>query len=414
MKKIKLSNGITVILKQNKNTPRTAVTFYLSLENYEKIPGVYDILNRLFLQGTKNRTSEELSKETDENAIDLYSEMKADYIRFKGACLNEDVEHMLDILQDIILNSTLNDFDKEVIKLKGEIEAELESPKSKTYDYFYKNIYENHPYGCSSSKITEHIDEITKKDIKEAYRDIIKTSKKIISVVGDFDEKTIIGLLEKHFKSLKDNKDFECKIPKPKIKKDKLICIEKDDAKQAQIIEGWLFPTYRTKYYATICVINSILGSSGLSSRLFLELREKQGLAYTVRSSFEPKRKGAVFSIYIGTEPKNIKTAIDGFKKEIEKIMTIPVSEKELEDAKNSVIGKRAFYSETNMLEASYTGLYECQNLGHDYEDKLIKALKKVTAEDILNCAKKYFSAPKVLTVLAPKKYIDEAKNEIL
>ena len=414
MKKIKLSSGITVILKENKNTPRTAVTFYFSLENYEKISGIYDILNRLFLQGTKNRTSEELSKETEENAIDLYSEMKADYIRFKGVCLNEDVEHMLDILQDIILNSTFEDFDKEVIKLKGEIEAELESPKSKACDYFYKNIYENHPYGCTSSKITEHLDEIKKKDVKAAYKDIIKTSKKIISVAGDFDEKTIIGLLEKHFKSLKDNKDFDCKIQKIKIKEDKLVCIEKDDAKQAQIIEGWLFPTYRTKHYATICVINSILGSSGLSSRLFLELREKQGLAYTVRSSYEPKRKSAVFSIYIGTEPKNIKTAIDGFKKEIEKIMTIPVPEKELEDAKNSVIGKRAFYTETNMLDSSYAGLYECQNLGYNYEEKLIKAVKKVTSEDVLNCAKRHFSRPKVLTVLAPKKYLDDVRNEIL
>ena len=414
MKKISLKNGITVILKSNKNTPRTAVTFYLSLEKPEKIPGVYDLLNRLFLQGTKKRTAEELSKETDENAIDLYSEMKADYIRFKGVCLNEDVEHMFDILQDIIQNSTLEDFDKEIIKMKGEIDAELESPKAKTNDYFYKNIYKNHPYGCTSSKIIENIGKITKNDVKTAYKKILKNSKKIISVVGDFKEKEIIALLEKHFKKLKDNKDFDCKIPKPAIKKDKLVCIEKDDAKQAQIIEGWLFPTYKSKEYATICIINSILGSGGLSSRLFLELREKQGLAYTVRSLYEPKRKGAVFSIYIGTEPKNIKTAVDGFKKEIEKIMTIPVPEKELEDAKNSVIGKRAFYSETNMLESSITGLYECQNLGYGYEKKLIKALRKVTSDDILKCAKKYFSTPKVLTVLAPKKCLDKVKNEIL
>jgi len=414
MKKINLSNGITVILKENKNTPRTAITFYLSLEEGEKISGTFDILNRLFLQGTKTRTAEQLSKETDENAIEIYSEMKADYIRFKAVCLNEDVELMLDILQDIIQNSTLEDFSKEVIKIKGEIEAELESPKSKTYDYFYKNIYQNHPYGCTSSKIMEHIDEITKEDVRDAYTNILKNSKKIISVVGDFDEKAILNLLESHFATLKDNKNYECTIPIPELNEDKLICIEKDDAKQAQIIEGWLFPTYNTKQYATICILNSILGSSGLSSRLFLELREKQGLAYTVRSSYEPKRKCAIFCIYIGTEPKNIKTAVDGFKKEIDKIMTIPVSEKELEDAKNNVIGKRAFYTETNLLEASCLALYECQNLGHDYEEKLIEELKNVSSDDILRCSKEYFSKPKVLTVLAPKSCLDSVKNEIL
>lgn len=410
MKKIKLKNGITVILKINKNTPRTALSFYLSLENYEKRAGIYDLLNRLFLQGTKTRSAEDIANETEANAIDLYSEMKADYIRFKGVCLNEDFALMLDLLQDIMLNSTLDDFDKEVIKLKGEIEAELESPKARAYDNFYRNIYENHPYGCTSSKITENLDKITIEDVKEVYPEILNTSEKIISVVGDFDENKVVEMLEKSFGDLTVNNDFNCKIPVPELKEDKLVCIEKNDAKQAQIIEGWIFPTYNEKEYATINIINSILGASGLSSRLFLELREKQGLAYTVRSSYEPKRKSAVFSIYIGTDPKNIKTAIEGFKKEIDKIMTVPVSEKELEDAKNSVIGKRAFYRETNMLEASLSALYECQKLGCDYEDKYIEQLKNVTSQDVIECCRKYFSKPKILTVLAPKSNLDEFK----
>lgn len=410
MKKIKLSNGITVVLKFNKNTPRIALSFYLSLENQEKRAGIYDLLNRLFLQGTKTRTAEDIAKETEENAIDLYSEMKADYIRFKGVCLNEDFGLMLNLLQDIMMNSTLEDFDKEVIKLKGEIEAELESPKARAYDNFYKNIYENHPYGCTSSKIIENIDNITIEDVKAAYPEILQTSEKIISVVGDFDEKKVVEMLEKSFGQLSSNPKFNCKIPVPKLEKDKLVCIEKNDAKQAQIIEGWIFPTYNSKEYATINIINSILGASGLSSRLFLELREKRGLAYTVRSSYEPKRKSAIFSIYIGTDPKNIRTAVEGFKKEIDKIMTIPVSEDELQDAKNSVIGKRAFYFETNMLEASLAGLYECQNLGCDYEEKYIEQLKNVTSQDIIEFCKKYFSKPKILTILAPKNCLDKFK----
>jgi predicted Zn-dependent peptidase len=160
--------------------------------------------------------------------------------------------------------------------------------------------------------------------------------------------------------------------------------------------------------------MNSILGASGLSSRLFLELREKQGLAYTVRTIFEPKSKCGSFTIYIGTEPKNIKTAIEGFKKEIEKIQNIPISTQELEDAKNNVIGKRGFYFETNALISSVTGMYEVQDLEYNYEDKFIKEIQNVTAEDIQKCAKTYFSKPKVLTVLAPKESIDPIKNQIL
>lgn len=414
MEKLQLKNGITVILNENKNTPRTAITFYLCLQNYEKTAGSSVILNRLFLQGTEKRSAEDIAKETEENAIELYSEMKADYLRFKGLCLNEDFDYMLELLEDIMLHSTLNDFEKEIIKLKGEIGAELDSPKTKANDAYYKTLFENHPYGNTYTKILEEIDNISKDEIKAMYEDILKTSKKIISVAGDFDREKLITLLEKHFGNMVQNDNFVSNIPDVKLLENKLTIVEKDDAKQAQILEGWLCPTYSDKEYATICVINSILGSSGLSSRLFLELREKQGLAYTVRTVYEPKMKCGAFSIYIGTEPKNIKTAIDGFKSEIEKIMTIPVGEEELNDAKNNVIGKRGFYFETNALISSVTGMYEVQGLGCDYEEKYINTIKNVTSDDILKCAKKIFSGSKVLAVLAPEQFITPVKNQIL
>lgn len=414
MEKLQLNNGITVILNENKNTPRTAVTFYLCLKNYENKAGANVILNRLFLQGTEKRTAEEIAKETEENAIELYSEIKADYLRFKGLCLNEDFDYMLELMEDVMLHSTLKDFDKEVIKLKGEIGAELDSPKTNANDTYYKTLFENHPYGNTYTKILDEIDEISKDEVKAIYDDILKTSKKIISVAGDFDKEKLISLLEKHFGKMVQNLDLVSKIPDVTLSENKLAIVEKEDAKQAQILEGWLCPTYSDKEYATICVMNSILGSSGLSSRLFLELREKQGLAYTVRTVFEPKMKCGTFTIYIGTEPKNIKTAIDGFKAEIEKIMTIPVGEEELNNAKNNVIGKRGFYFETNALVSSVTGMYEAQGLGCEYEEEFINSIKNVTSDDILECAKNIFSGAKVLTVLAPEQFITPVKNQIL
>ena len=155
--------------------------------------------------------------------------------------------------------------------------------------------------------------------------------------------------------------------------------------------------------------MNTILGSSGLSSRLFLELREKQGLAYTVRSVFEPYMLSGNFFVYIGTEPKNIKTSLEGFKKEIDKIMTELISDEELETAKNNAIGKRQFYQEVNMLEASLKGYYEFIGLGFDFEEKIKQMIKSVTKEQLLEVAKKYFSTPNALCVLAPKKYLEEA-----
>ena len=405
MKKIILDNDIPVILKNNKNTPRHALCFYFKIEEPESKAGLYTILNRLFLQGTKNRSSEKLAQELDENAIDCYSEMKHDFVRFKLQCLNEDFEKGLEILSDIILNSTFDEFDKEVIKLKGEIQAELDEPKSKAMDGFYKNVYENHPYGHTYTKILEDIDYITKDQVIDAYKKLITNSSKVISVVGDFDEENVKSLLKKYFSSI-HNTDTKSNIPYANLKETKLIKIEKEDASQAQIIQGWHVPTIFDKDYPAIMVMNTMLGSSGLSSRLFLELRDKKGLAYVVRSSYEVYDKAALFNVYIATEPKNIKTSLEGFKIELDKIKNIPVSSEELENAKNNLIGKRQFFMETNLQQASMIAFYEDKGLGCDYEEKLINLIKNVTIEDVQRVANLCIKDPYVLTVLAPKEYL--------
>ena len=149
-------------------------------------------------------------------------------------------------------------------------------------------------------------------------------------------------------------------------------------------------------------LLNIILGASGLSSRLFLELREKKGLAYTVRTSYEAHLKSAVFSIYIGTEPSNIQTSIAGFKEEIEKIKTISVSEEELHNAKNNLIGKQQFLSETNTQQANIMAYYSIMGKGFDYRSTVIEQIKKVTSEDILNCANKFFTEDFVIAIIKP------------
>lgn len=408
MKNLTLDNNISVVIKQNKNTPRIALCFYFKIEEPEKKAGTYTLLNRLFLQGTKNRTAEVLAQELDENAIDCYSEMKHDFIRFKLQCLNEDFEKGLEILEDIIKNSTLDDFEKEVIKMKGEIQAELDDPKAKAMDGFFKNIFKNHPYGHTYTKVLEDIDTITFNEVKETYQKLLSETSKTISIVGDIDNEKAINLLKKHFNTLKNKQDAVSQIPTPSLTNTETIKIEKNDASQAQIIQGWHVPTIFSEDYAPLMVMNTMLGASGLSSRLFLELRDKKGLAYVVRSNYETHDRGAIFTVYIATEPKNIKTSLEGFKIELNKIKNIPVTEQELENAKNNLIGKRQFFTETNLQQASLIAYYMDKNLGADFETQLIESIKKVNIEDISRVANNYICGPSILTVLAPKEYLKE------
>ena len=97
MREFTLKNGINVCLRQNKNTPRVALTLNIAINKPEKYAGEYSLMNRLLLKGTKQYSSEELANILDENAIELYTEMKSDYLRFRFICLNEDFEKSLSI-----------------------------------------------------------------------------------------------------------------------------------------------------------------------------------------------------------------------------------------------------------------------------------------------------------------------------
>ena len=102
--------------------------------------------------------------------------------------------------------------------------------------------------------------------------------------------------------------------------------------------------------------MNNLLGSSGLSSRLFVELRDKQGLAYVVRSALEPLAHSSLFYFYIGTEPKNIEKSLLGFKNEVQKLVSNAPSDVEIQGAKENITGRLEYFSQTNMQIASIAG----------------------------------------------------------
>ena len=403
MQEFELKNKIKAIYKKNENTPRVGLSFNFSINEAEKGAGIYCLMSRLLLQGTKNRSSEELAKELDENAIEFSCDMKQDYLRFRITCLNEDFPHSVEIMSDIIKNSTFEEFEKEKIKLKGEITAELDSAKTKALDNFYKTIFDRHFYGNTYTKILENLDKIKKEDVISAYKKIISTGKKVLSLVGDIELQEGEELLNKYLDDIENKEPKDRSLKTPKLSENKTVEIIKNDVQQAQIIQGWLFPSFNSEDYPAIVLMNVILGSSGLCSRLFLELRDKKGLAYTVRSSYETYSTCACLSIYIATEPSNIQISLDGFKEEIDKFKQFPVDDIELEHAKNNVIGKQQFATETNAQQANQLAYYGIMGLGFDFQKKIIDKIKQVTAEQIQACANKYFTENSVTSILRPE-----------
>jgi predicted Zn-dependent peptidase len=398
----KLQNNISYIYKKNDNTPRMAVCLNFSVNDAEKKPGIYSLVARLLLQGTKNYNSEELANEFEKYAIDFSSDLFPNYLRLKFVCLNEDFSKAIELMHEVITNSTFEEFEKERTKIKGEVTAELDSPRTRAMDSYCKAMFENHYYGNSMTKVLENIDTISKEEVIEAYNNILNNSKKALAIVGALDKAEILPQIEETFGTLPASTDNNFNITKPVLSEKKEITNIKSDLNQAHIIKGWQVQTYGEEDYPALILLNIMLGACGLSSRLFLELRDKKGLAYVVRSSYETYKLVGNFMIYIATEAKNIEVSLKGFDKEIEKIRTIPVSEKELNDAKNNLIGKCAFLDETNVQQACSYAKYEALGFGFEYTEKMKELVKEVTAEQVLACAQKYFNDNYVLSIIKP------------
>ncbi|MBR1618385.1 insulinase family protein [bacterium] len=400
----KLQNNVQFIYKQNKNTPRMALCLNFSINQPEETPGIYTLMARLLLQGTKKYNSEQLATEFEKYAIDFSSELFPNYLRIKFVCLNEDFSKALELMDDILKNSTFEEFEKERTKLVGEISAELDSPRTTAMDAYYREMFENHYYGNSLVRILDNIGKVTKEDVVNLFKYILNNSKKSLAVVGTLDKGKIFDQINETLGKLPISTAGNFMIPKPKLETVKIAQNTRADLNQAHIIKGWLLPTYGEVDYPAIVLLNIILGSSGLSSRLFLELRDKKGLAYVVRSSYETYKLAGNFMIYIATAPTNIDTCLKGFNEEIEKIKSAPVSQEELENAKTNIVGKYEFLEETNIQQACSYAKFDVLGLGYNYSDNIKQQVQSVTADEILKCAQKYFVDDKyVLSVIKPE-----------
>lgn len=404
------SNGINILLERAPKTPRMSVSFFFKTDKKEKFYGINSILARLLLQGTKTYSANELALAFENECIDVVTKAKQDYLKFSLIFLNEDFNRAMELVKDLMLNSTFDDFEKEIFKLKGEIISDLDNPKMKLTDMFVKTLYDEHPYSSTHTKILEDLDKITKQDIIDAHKELFNCFKSIV-VVGDFEnDDEMIKYFTSNFDFMKSEKP-SCEIEdifKLPFEKDKIVKIIKNDASQAQIIQGWLVDSFDSPLSAKIAVLNNILGSSGLSSRLFVNLRDKQGLAYTVRSQYETLAHSAIFNMYIGTAPINIKKSLDGFANELQKLADNPPAQEEMDGAKENIQGRLKYFTQNNSQINAVVGYNFVMGLGLDYNERFMSEIRAVSANDVSDMAKMLLSMPKLITIIAPKEAMEE------
>lgn len=413
VKKYTLPSGANLILKNKKTNSIIAFDINIKGSKFlEKKPASASMTASTLTTGTENYTNSELHQFLDENGIKLGASATNDIFSISLQTTKENLQKALIALDEVINHPTFNDNEIEKIRKRKiqELKGISDSPSRFVFDEFKKLAFLNTIYGQNSSFMINALNNLKREDIVQYYSTILNPKNITITVVGDIDEKEMIEKFNNIIKPNKNNAKFSfenTKLIPYRPTKNVETTLYKDEVQA-----NWMALGYKTcgllgdknrKDIATLNVINAILGQ-GMSSRLFVHLREEQSLAYTVGSSLMNNILDGAFVAYIGTNSSSINQAKKGLMDEINTLKTEMVTTKELDDAKNKILGQLLLGLETNMEEASLLGWYDVLNRDLNALEDYKKLIKSVNQNDIIETANRYFSKPYIYTVVKARK----------
>ncbi len=406
---IPLSNGSTLYFKPMEGAPRVALGVYTYGGNrLEPLPGVADMVDDLLCEGTQKRSAEQIAVEVDSLSMDMDTDTRRDYSVLASTFLEEDFEDSAELLSDMMYHSTLAEFEKEKIRMQGELVMDLDSPRTRAQDLLMTQLLKDTPYQASHSNILNTLPTMASvSPLKDYYQSVYQPGNTFFTMVGDISSQKAQSIIEQHFTHPSGDNYATVKAPEIRaLSKNEYLTTAKNDTSQMHLFKGWFAPQMSHPDYPAMVVLNTILGGAGLTSRLFLELRDKQGLAYVVRSQYEASRYLGLFTLYIGTDPNNREKALKGFGVECQKLMDVPVSAKELDEAKENINGRRVVFLETASQQCAYIGNQLALGLSLPEIEQLIERIQSVTSQDVQSVAQQYLSQPSIVTAVGPENYL--------
>ncbi len=404
-KRILLENGMVLLLSEKHDIPMITVNMAITAggtaEPQDK-PGLASITAALLTQGTAKRTANQISREIDFVGGSLSTSGGEDFASAGLRVLKKDIRTGLDLLSDVLLNPVFDqkEIDRKVKETLAEIQRQKEEPATVAGNAFAKAVFGGNAYGRTTDDLAAYLPKLTRQDILSFYAERYTPNHAVIAVVGDVTEKEIVALLNEYFQSWrKKEQTLPAPVLPPVIKKTEVRKIDKDIT-QANIILGHVGISRENPDFYACAVMNYILGGGGFSSRLMDNIRDNKGLAYHISSGFGARKEPGPFQINVQTKNESANEVIAETLKEIRRIQTELVSDKELNDAKAYLTGSFPLRMDTSAKIAAMLASIELYRLGLDYPQKYPELINKVTREDVQRVAKKYLHPDTMVIVV--------------
>src|SRR5271165_1606427 len=316
----KLPNGLTVITEQMQHIRSASIGIWLQTGSRNEEPeanGISHFVEHMVFKGTTHRSAEDIAREVDSIGGNMDAFTAKECICFNVKVLDEHVPTALDILSDLVLNPVFDtaDIARERGVILEEIKMDEDNPDYLVHEIFTQNFFKGHPLGKPILGTKETVRRFDQEATLGYYGSKFAPNNLIVSAAGSLSHHEFVELLTKQFGQLTAGSNGWHDIP-PKINS-RIILRNKKALEQVQICVG--VPSYRISHerrYVSY-ILNTLLGG-GMSSRLFQNVREKQGLVYSIFSELNPFRDTGLLSVYAGTSresaPKVVQSIVNEFR----------------------------------------------------------------------------------------------------
>jgi predicted Zn-dependent peptidase len=417
----KLENGLRILTTPIPSSPSATVTVWVgvgSRQEEDRIAGLSHFLEHIVFKGSKKRpTSKDISQEIDALGAEMNAGTTQHWTNFYLKGRVENLEKIFDLLSDIVLNPLLKeeDIEREKGVIIQEIKMYEDMPIRFIWDLFDRVIFKGNTLGRDIIGSRETVANLKKDDFLRYRKMHYYPENMLITVAGGIDKKETNLLAQKYFGQLEKRGRNEEKIKKFVSFQDKpQVLLQNKKTEQTHFILGFLGLPLDHKERYVKGVLSAILGE-GTSSRLWLEVREKRGLAYHVRTVVDQFIDTGFMATYAGVNPEKIEEAIKiildehyflaSGKKEI--------TGKELSKAKEFIKGHLALELEDSKVINEFFGIKGVLLNKTDSLEEAYKGIDKVTKEDVVKLAQKLF-VPKHLNLAIIGPYKDKEKFENL
>ncbi len=402
LRRTELPNGLIVLTERMEHLHSVAMGVWIksgSRCESAEVNGISHFVEHMLFKGTRSRSAQHIAREMDSIGGNLDAFTSKETICFNVKSLSDHAPIALDVLTDMVLNPTfaVPDIERERGVILEEIKIDEDNPDVLVHELFTQSFWKGHPLGSPILGTTETVRRLGQQQLFGYHGDRFHGGNMVFSAAGNLDHDQFVGAVAAKFSTLPSGRPLsELSAPEPSAR---IILRNKKALEQVQICLGVPAPPVADDSRYATSILNTVLGG-GMSSRLFQNIREERGLAYSVYSDMSPYRDTGNFCVYAGTSAGKALEVVDLILAEFKNLKESPVGEEELTRAKDQLRGNILLSLESS--NARMANLARQEMYFHQFisADEIIARISEVTSAEVQAMAQRLFEPERIAVTL--------------